>query len=630
MQLPKKMMKLLALELLCAISLSGCAGTDHPADADEETGEETIEMPLETATEEEWESRLEGKAERFGAVPYFDEDRDGMLQYADGYLYGYLEGRIFRIDTQTGEETVLAAMRNTASNHFCIDNGYLYFFYIPRVSFVDGIRGDLYRLDLNSTDSEPPVLLAEDVRVSEDNAAVYDSTTVSMSVYQDILYIMLKDEAVCLRLFPEGSVEEIALQDTLYGLLPAGYSAPWRYNLPSIPYCAAHYGYFFAQNEDNCLVCVDVESGKWESIGGKNAYSNAFLTHEGIYLADSARNQWFRCDLENMTEPISSFWREYNYSERIVGFKEDGVYLLSGQFDSEKGYTVRLVLADREGRENLLVSYEKQLASPPPYGIEYYYVKDGWLYYRDLWEDGYWIARIALTGGESEKLYCYDSGSRWQESIAEIETVEKNTENTGERRLSTSITKLWIKEEQAGDAAINAALKKIYADAEAELEEDNRWIMEKYFSEEEAEGEWREEWGWLYENYEAYLDYADEDYLCICMMCDGYWGGAHGSYWYDYYVFDRHTGKRLALQDFVNNSPEEITEIVKAYIVAGYEWTSGNQAEDALEPDRFFLTEEGLGIHYDVYEVGSYADGPFEVIIPFKVWDMKEGMQPGA
>lgn len=629
MRKQERIKKRLLSGLLCCAFLSGCTATENVAGAAKEPEEETIALSTGITADEEGTAGIEEMAQEFGAVPYFDEDTNSLLQYADGYLYGYLEGCIFRVDAQTGETTVLAAMRNTASNHFCIDNGYLYFFYIPQVSFVDGIRGDLYRLDLNSADSEPPVLLAEDVWVSEDNAAVYDSTTVNMSVYQDIIYIMLKDEAGCLRLFSDGSAEEIALKDTLYGLLPEGYSAPWRYDLPSIPYCAAHYGYFFAENEENDLVCVDVESGRWESVGSKNAYSNAFLTHESIYLVDSARKQWLRYGLENMSEPLSSSWREYNYSERIVGFKEEGVYLQNGKYDPETGYTVRLVFADWEGNETLLLSFVKQVASPSPYGIECYYIKNGWLYYRDLEEDGYWLARIALTGGESEKLYCYDSGSRLDEMIRKTEVVEKNTENTGEPRISTSITKLWIKEEQAGDAAINAALRKIYTEAEAEMEEDNREIMEEYFSGEEA---WPEEWlAASYEDYEAYLDYADEDYICICMMGDGFiGGGAHGSYWYDYYVFDRHTGKRLSLQDFVNNSPEEITEIVKAYIVAGYEWTSGSQAENALEPDRFFLTVEGLGIHYDVYEVGSYADGPFEVIIPFKVWDMKEGMQPGA
>ena len=623
---PKKTIKILFMGLLCTVFLGACAGKDNPEEADEGTGEGTMETSIEATLQEEWESQLKEKAERFGAVPYFDEDTNSLLQYADGYLYSYLEGRIFRMDAQTGEITVLTAMRNTASNHFCIDNGYLYFFYIPQVSFIDGIRGDLYRLDLSSTDIEPPVLLAEDVRVSEKNADVYDHTTVNMSVYEDILYVMMDEDAACFKLLADGSVEEVAPKDTLYGLLPEGYSAPWRYDLPSIPYCAAHYGYFFAQNEENFLVRVSAESGRWESIGGRNAYSYAFLTYEGIYLMDRERQQWIRYGLKDVNESAFSPWRDYDYYDMMVGWEEEGVYLLNWDYDPG-AYTVQLTLVDWEGGETQLAFFEKQLPFPPPHEVGYYYVRDEWLYYKEQYEDGYWLVRIVLTGGETEKLYCYED-FQWQESIATTEVVEKNTENTGTPRISTSITKLWIKEEQAGDAAINTALKKIYTDAEAELEEDNRWIMEEYYSEEETDWEWVEDM--VYERYQAYIDYVDEDYLGICMMGDSYLGGAHGYYWYDYYVFDRHTGKRLSLQDFVSNSPEEITEIVKAYIVAGYEWTNGSQAEDALEPDRFFLTAEGLGIHYDVYEVGSYADGPFEVIIPFKVWEMKEGMQPGA
>ena len=78
----------------------------------------------------------------------------------------------------------------------------------------------------------------------------------------------------------------------------------------------------------------------------------------------------------------------------------------------------------------------------------------------------------------------------------------------------------------------------------------------------------------------------------------------------------------------MNNSPEEIKEIVKNHILAVAPYSGGEQSEDALEQDRFFLTAEGLGIHYDVYEIGSYASGPCDLIIPFELFDMKDYMWP--
>ena len=245
-----------------------------------------------------------------------------------------------------------------------------------------------------------------------------------------------------------------------------------------------------------------------------------------------------------------------------------------------------------------------------PYGIEKYYIRDGRLYYRDEWEGEFWLMRISCKGGEPEKLCCYyvQPGK----GLTESETVEKNYENTGEFRISTSITKLWLKEGEEGAAKINAALREIYKEAEAEMEAINQEILDEYLFEDGALREELDEWlsypldEWqtlITENYVAFIEYADENYLCLCMAGDNYAGGIHGYNWSDYYVFDRHTGKRLSLEDFVNNSPEEIKEIVKKHILAVVPYSDGEQSEDALEQDRFFLTAEGLGIHYDVYEV---------------------------
>lgn len=163
------------------------------------------------------------------------------------------------------------------------------------------------------------------------------------------------------------------------------------------------------------------------------------------------------------------------------------------------------------------------------------------------------------------------------------------------------------------------------------MEADNLEILDSCLSETELSEEELNEWLDITgESYKAYIEYVDEDYLCVSMKGDRYIAWAFHNYtWSDYYVFDRHTGRRLSLEDFVNNSPEEIKEMVKVYIVADVPYSDGEQSEDALEQDRFFVATEGLGIHYDVYEIGSYGTGYQNLIIPFEMFDMKEGMQPG-
>lgn len=43
----------------------------------------------------------------------------------------------------------------------------------------------------------------------------------------------------------------------------------------------------------------------------------------------------------------------------------------------------------------------------------------------------------------------------------------------------------------------------------------------------------------------------------------------------------------------------------------------------------FFLTTEGLGIYYDVYEIGDYASGSCDLIMPFELFDIKEDVWLG-
>ena len=133
--------------------------------------------------------------------------------------------------------------------------------------------------------------------------------------------------------------------------------------------------------------------------------------------------------------------------------------------------------------------------------------------------------------------------------------------------------------------------------------------------------EWGKWWDSNKDKLEKILKRGDQERIMPAS-----WNASY--YWDDYYVFDRHTGKRLSLEDFVKNSPEEIKEIVKNHILAVAPYSGGEQSEDALEQDRFFLTSEGLGIHYDVYEIGSYSDGPCDLIIPFGLFDMKDYMWP--
>lgn len=73
----------------------------------------------------------------------------------------------------------------------------------------------------------------------------------------------------------------------------------------------------------------------------------------------------------------------------------------------------------------------------------------------------------------------------------------------------------------------------------------------------------------------------------------------------------------------VNNTEAEICSIVSAYVEKEYSWSEGVDKQSVLEQERFFLAEEGIGIHYDVYELGDYAQGAQGFIIPYREFQMK-------
>lgn len=321
------------------------------------------------------------------------------------------------------------------------------------------------------------------------------------------------------------------------------------------------------------------------------------------------------------------------------GVYDNGIVYWGQNYDGDE--TIYYTFNDK-GKEHELIHFVREENSDSDLYYHYYYLEGNEESQINLQSNEEYENLVSSYDGEEPEWFDCDSFADIPQNqlITETEFVEKNAKNTNELRISTSITKLWLHEDEEGIVKINAALREIYEAAEAEMETDNQEILDEYLFEDGVLQEGLDEWllypldEWLAisnENYEASIEYADENYLCLSMNGDNFVaGGAHGYYWSDYYVFDRHTGQRLSLEDFVNDSTEDIKEIVKARILAVAPYSKGEQSEDALEQDRFFLTAEGLGIHYDVYEIGDYASGSFDLIIPFKLFHMKEDMWPGS
>lgn len=594
----------------------------------------------------------------FSSVPYFRDDTGKLLQEEDGYLYSYWGGVLARYDADTLEREVLyEAASEQDGRLFCMDGAYIYFLEIPDISPY-GKKSILYRIKKDGTGL---VVLDENVpdMGMYDGGSSYRQYT-AMDIEKDILYLLHDELVTCYRIKPEGGVEQIDREETLYGMVPAGFRTPDTsgtyfsyWNLPSIPYCAGNFGYFFACSEEyGWLIRVDAGSGIVENMTAGlpedlRFYDRLLLTHDSLFYSVD-RKIWMRRGLESESE--WKVWYESEEELRFCGYDESSMYFEAWEEENQSGVW-RLYRINREGERTCLFSMEGEhyfLEYPMGFPMKRFLVLGDYLYYFAVTEQGESIYRLLLAEAERgadvrPQLVCIYDENKTNELgyIESVKTGPKGDVNA----LPTQHDKLYLYEQGEADRKINAFLKKLYREHEAVLAEANETFCKDF------EAEWddlRELWeGWFLENnpdieeqeekravaeestvtISASISYVSERCLVVDISQYSYrFPGAHGMYWDDYYVFDRRTGERLTLLDFVDNTEEEVEALVSAYL-ALCELPSDAKGI-AQEPERFFLTAEGIGIHFDVYELSDYASGAKDIIIPYAEFRIKEGMTP--
>jgi hypothetical protein len=121
------------------------------------------------------------------------------------------------------------------------------------------------------------------------------------------------------------------------------------------------------------------------------------------------------------------------------------------------------------------------------------------------------------------------------------------------------------------------------------------------------------------------VDY--EHYIVIKRVTDAYEGGAHGMFGTDYRVFDRNTGRFATLADIVGAARlPDLRQTVLAKVREKFELRKDERLTDAgffkddLElTENFFLSEDGIGFHWNPYELAPYVFGEIEVVVPLNV-----------
>jgi hypothetical protein len=114
--------------------------------------------------------------------------------------------------------------------------------------------------------------------------------------------------------------------------------------------------------------------------------------------------------------------------------------------------------------------------------------------------------------------------------------------------------------------------------------------------------------------------------LVIARNRANYTGGAHGNYDKRYFVFDQELGMRIFLADLVrDDAMPALQDLVNRELRTAKKLGPRDSLKKALFlvdkadlTENYFLSSQGLGFHWDPYEIAPYAEGSVEVLVPYK------------
>jgi hypothetical protein len=143
--------------------------------------------------------------------------------------------------------------------------------------------------------------------------------------------------------------------------------------------------------------------------------------------------------------------------------------------------------------------------------------------------------------------------------------------------------------------------------------------------EEPKSAEFPASWNWEYS--ETFKVLARTSHTAVLSQKRYYYiGGAHGMQEEKYFVFDLDEVKLLRPEDLFKKGSEPvlqeyIMEVLRAQygLAPGAPLSGGGFFEDSVAvSEDFFLSREGIGFQWDVYEIAPYSMGSIEIVIPYK------------
>lgn len=592
-------------------------------------------------------AQTQAAEETEGAVSTALGAADRVLE-ENGMLYLKYRTEIRSLSKETGEMKTLCQFDTGDENStFWVYGGGLYF---DRIQAESGsTQGTefygLYRLDLESG-------------VEEHLADLTDQPSV-LYASKNRLYVKGYNMNVIYTLDENGKTAgELSPSDTVYGEIPAGCSELFN---GILPYYTEQFGYMPVQNE-TCLVIADADGSHPREISDITNTSSVLFAKDAFFalLRDGNGNtQCYRYEVSDPEKRTLLYETAENIS--LVQYQDGYLYLMENQASqtSTGEFLFKRIAADAEAdaaanaaeAQNALFTVEEEPGMTNDFSMYgNFYVTGNQAYCQQFKDYGVYLGEKTLddaAGGEATLL----EPVLFQSPIRELGHVEAQSETLksadGSRELGSVYAERLVFDGE-GDAveAMNQTMQELQASVLSAARTDSM-NLDTEMSIDTAESDGSEEETLPQEADAAQpvysmaltidgddaITYLDDHYVCV--RADGYeyTGGAHGTPFRQYFVFDRETGARLSLSDVVENPVEELQAKVGAAFRELAEKTNfAFESPEDLEhtvadgisyESPFYLSETGVVFYYAPYEIASYAEGFPEVTIPYSELEMR-------
>lgn len=446
--------------------------------------------------------------------------------------------------------------------------------------------------------------------------------------YSDgILYVYRGKAARCYKISADGTIdEEIPSEETAFQYVQdleeydlVNYDGRFGENFSPVE-SIEKYGCLI-MTKDSSFVKIDVESGSEEWLE----------CSQPVYMLD---DRVLFIGTESGSQRLEGL--DINTGERKVLGEIEGTgisctaygndtfyYMIS---DNEQGVSIGYIsIAEGTGGVLLtLVDTSDYVSnfSPTSFGIQ---VSENALYYMDMKNYDAYLMRVSLDNLQQEQLGepVYSTGINRAGRLEKINDKIYSEENPDITLATTAFSWIVVDDAFAGAEKINAYLSEEMSNCRTSFEntvkEDAEFLAENGMQ-------------YSYDSSIKNVKYFDGSYLSFIQEDYEYLGGAHGLPLWEGYVFDLTTGERLLLPDIIENSEEELKDIVTQYFSEkidkepeGY-W---EYAKDVvyemftLESTDFVLTDEGMCFYVHPYNIAPYAAGLPEVTIPYSEFKLK-------